>query len=133
LTGRSINLFRPPKGELTWAKIRTLWSLGQTIALWNVDPKDFAMPGLAAATAWEAGYQPRGGDVVLFHDTHPWAAGVLPQLAAKARRRGLEFTTLERWAVNGRSTKPVGESRDTTPALTANDAALEPLESAVTS
>lgn len=133
LTGRSINLFRPPKGELTWAKIRTLWSLGQTIALWNVDPKDFAMPGLAAATAWEATYPPRGGDVVLFHDTHPWATGVLPQLAAKARRRGLEFTTLERWTTAQRSTGQPVEPGRLAGTSSSEDEALEPLESAVTS
>lgn len=132
LTGRTTSLFRPPKGELTWAKIRTLWSLGQTIAMWNVDPKDFAMTELAAATAWEADYQPRGGDVVLFHDTHPWAAGVLPQLAAKARRHGLEFTTMDQLVAGARSTKPVIGARRTATTSSLADEVLEPLESAVT-
>lgn len=111
LTGHTVNLFRPPKGQLTWAKIGMLWNHQQTIALWNVDPKDFAMPDLAAATQWEARYSPRPGDIVLFHDNHPWSAGILPQLVAKARYSRLGFVTLDELVRGGNVVGSTGNDR----------------------
>jgi peptidoglycan-N-acetylglucosamine deacetylase len=97
LTGEAITLFRPPKGELTWEKIRTLWTLEQSIALWNIDPKDFAMKCPDDIAAWQAKYRPAPGDIVLFHDNHPWAMTVLPQLVGETRAAGLGLITLAPW------------------------------------
>ena len=97
LTGEAVTLFRPPKGELTWEKIRTLWTLEQTIALWNIDPKDFAFKGPGDIAAWEANYFPARGDIVLFHDNHPWATTILQQLVEKTRALGLGLITLAPW------------------------------------
>ena len=97
LTGIRVSLFGPPKGELTWAKIRALWQQQQTIALWNIDPKDFAIASAEEMQHWASRYAPRGGDIVLMHDNHPWAATAIPQLAKSAREAELSFTTLEAW------------------------------------
>jgi len=83
--GVDCRVTRPPHGKLTWAKMRGLWRLGHTIALWNVDSKDYRMTDASEIQQWCAGYQPRHGDVVLFHDNHPFAKLALAEFA----RRGV--------------------------------------------
>jgi len=92
--GFSPNLFRPPNGKLTPAKVWSLWRMGMTVALWNVDPRDYT-----CASAEELGsrlrpYQPRGGDILLFHDDRPYAFGALPEVIERARANGLTFATV---------------------------------------
>lgn len=94
LTGRDCRLTRPPKGSLTMGKALGLWRQQQTIALWNTDPKDFAMPDEAAMSHWLCGYQPQSGDIVLLHDNHARAAVAVEQLAANT---ALRFVTLSEW------------------------------------
>jgi peptidoglycan/xylan/chitin deacetylase (PgdA/CDA1 family) len=93
-------LFRPPHGKLTGAKLWRLWRAGQTVVLWNVDPKDYALHSVAQGLSWFQTRPLRGGDIVLFHDTHPFAAEILPELIRAARQRGLSFTTPRHW-LNG--------------------------------
>jgi peptidoglycan/xylan/chitin deacetylase (PgdA/CDA1 family) len=97
VAGASPSLFRPPHGKLTAGKLWRLWRGGQTVVLWNVDPKDFACPTAEELRAWFRLHPLRGGDVVLLHDTHPHAAEVLPELIAAARVCGLDFTTPRWW------------------------------------
>ena len=94
LTGRDCRLTRPPKGALTIGKALGLWRQQQTVALWNIDPKDFAMPEHAAMSQWLSGYRPQSGDIVLLHDNHPRAAVAVEQLVTN---RALRFVTLSDW------------------------------------
>lgn len=94
LTGRDCRLTRPPKGSLTIGKAFGLWRQEQTIALWNSDPKDFAMADEAAMSRWLSGYQPQSGDIVLLHDNHARAAIAVEQLATNT---ALRFVTLSEW------------------------------------
>jgi len=98
LLGEAPSLFRPPYGRLTAAKLWRLWRAGQTVVLWNVDPKDFARGSPGELLDWFRARPPEGGDVVLMHDNIPLAAAVLPELVAAVRDRGLDFTTVERWS-----------------------------------
>ena len=91
LTGRDCRLTRPPKGSLTIGKALGLWRQQQTIALWNIDPKDFAMADNSAMSQWVAGYPPQSGDIVLLHDNHSRAAVAVEHLAANT---SLRFVTL---------------------------------------
>lgn len=94
LTGQDCRLMRPPKGSLTIRKALGLWRQQQTIALWNVDPKDFAMTEHSAMRRWLRGYRPQSGDVVLLHDNHPHAAAAVEQLVETP---ALRFVTLSDW------------------------------------
>ncbi len=105
LTGGDVSLFRPPKGEFTLEKLRLLWRSRQTVALWNVDPKDFAMTAPEQADRWAAAYRPDAGDIVLMHDNHPWGGRMVPEIVSRARDGGLCFTTLREW------TTPIGAAR----------------------
>ncbi|HZO11769.1 MAG TPA: polysaccharide deacetylase family protein [Polyangiaceae bacterium] len=87
-------LFRPPHGKLTVAKLVRLWARGQSIVLWNVDPRDYLHPIVDFFSA-----QPlQSGDIVLLHDTHPHAAAAIPFLARQAHDHALALTTVSEWA-----------------------------------
>src|SRR5262249_22133542 len=90
-------LFRPPHGKLTAGKLLRLWRGGQTVVLWNVDPKDFACRTGEELRAWFGRRPLQGGVVVLLHDDRPHAATALPGLIEATRKRGLRFTTPLPW------------------------------------
>ncbi len=96
VTGHAPTLFRPPHGKLTTRKLLGLWREGQTIVLWNVDPKDFACRSDDELRATLRTGSLQGGDVVLLHDVKPTVA-VLPELIDAARRSGLTFSTPFLW------------------------------------
>lgn len=101
ITGVTTNLFRPPKGKLSLAKFRELWKLDQTIVLWNVDPRDYAVQPGEHLDRWVEGYQPTAGDIVLFHDIHPHCRRAIRLLADKGEfQRDWRFVTVETWLGN---------------------------------
>jgi peptidoglycan/xylan/chitin deacetylase (PgdA/CDA1 family) len=97
LVGSDVCLFRPPKGKLTVASLWRLWIGGQTVVLWNTDPKDYAMASADSLRAYFDNHPLCGGDIVLLHDTHARAAEILPELAAQTRARGLSFGRVPDW------------------------------------
>jgi peptidoglycan/xylan/chitin deacetylase (PgdA/CDA1 family) len=98
-------LCRPPHGKLTVAKLLSLWSNGQTVVLWNIDPADFACQTEEELRAWFRARPLQGGDVVLLHDNRPYAPGALSEVIQVARRDGLNFSTPQEWL--GRSAHAV--------------------------
>jgi peptidoglycan/xylan/chitin deacetylase (PgdA/CDA1 family) len=97
LAGENTRLFRPPFGKLTAWKLARLWGMGQTVVLWNRDPKDFACRSASVLSEWFGRHPLQAGDLVLFHDNYPHAVAVLPELIDDVRRRGLEFATVADW------------------------------------
>jgi peptidoglycan/xylan/chitin deacetylase (PgdA/CDA1 family) len=91
LTGIRSNLFRPPYGQLTLAKAGKLWADEQSIVLWNVDSRDYQMTDPAQLVQWAEMYQPKSGDIVLLHDSYPYATSSLASLARRVFERGLKF------------------------------------------
>lgn len=94
LTGHDCRLTRPPKGSLTIGKTLGLWRQQQTVALWNIDPKDFVMLDSAAMSRWLDEYRPQSGDIVLLHDNHSRAVVAVEHLA---QNRDLRFVRLSDW------------------------------------
>jgi peptidoglycan/xylan/chitin deacetylase (PgdA/CDA1 family) len=101
LTGRAPRLFRPPHGKITGSKCLRLWAAGQTVVLWNQDPKDFACDSADTLRAWFATQQLSAGDVILLHDVHPHAAAALEAIAARVRGAGLDFCRVSDWVGGG--------------------------------
>jgi len=97
LLGRRPRLFRPPHGKITAGKALGLWASGQTIVLWNQDPKDFSCGSAEALRAWFVGRPFAGGDVVLLHDVHPYAAQAMDAIAVAVRAAGLGFCPVSAW------------------------------------
>jgi len=97
LTGRPSRLHRPPYGKVTAGKLAGLWRSGRAVVLWNVDPKDYARASPEEIRAWFDSHPLRGGDIVLLHDTQPHSAAALAAVIDVTHRRGLVFTTVDRW------------------------------------
>jgi len=105
IVGVRTNLFRPPKGKLSVEKFRELWRLNQTVVLWSVDPRDYAVRPGETLDGWADRYQPTAGDILLFHDIHPHCRRAITRLAAKEEfQRDWRFTTIGEW-LPGKITK----------------------------
>jgi peptidoglycan/xylan/chitin deacetylase (PgdA/CDA1 family) len=94
IVGFAPRLFRPPRGQLSAAKLAGLLLAGQDIVLWNVDPRDFNCASADDLLAALRYHDLRGGDIVLLHDDHPRCAAMLPALARDAAARGLALRAL---------------------------------------
>lgn len=88
---------RPPKGEVTALKLCGLWAAGHSVALWNVDPRDYQMRSSDEAGRWSADYRPEAGDVVLLHDRLPWAAQIVDALGRAGVFSSLRSVPLDEW------------------------------------
>jgi peptidoglycan/xylan/chitin deacetylase (PgdA/CDA1 family) len=97
VTGKRSSVFRPPLGKLTGAKLWQLWRAGQSVVLWNVDPRDYACRDAQQCAEFFVEHPLTAGDLVLLHDVHPHAAHVLPDLIDSVRERGLQFVTVDHW------------------------------------
>lgn len=97
LAGRRPRLYRPPQGKLTPAKLIGLWALGQTVVLWNRDPRDFARSAADPIRRWFETEPLAGGDILLLHDVHPHIAPALDAVVERAAGLGLGFGTPGEW------------------------------------
>ncbi len=97
LVGHEVTLFRPPHGKLTVSKLCRLWRAGQTIVLWNADPKDYSRATALEVRDWFGKHPLQGGDLVLMHDNVGHAIDVVPGLSEAVRASGLSFATVSDW------------------------------------
>jgi peptidoglycan/xylan/chitin deacetylase (PgdA/CDA1 family) len=88
----NIMYFRPPYGQRTDSASLQLKSAQCKIMLWNIDSQDWnasltngriAGRTLALMALWRRG-------IILFHDIHPKAAAVLPEILKNARFAGCQ-------------------------------------------
>jgi peptidoglycan-N-acetylglucosamine deacetylase len=93
LCGHRVPLFRPPGGELSVPQLLSLWRLGLTVVLWNVDSRDLQRSREDLA-AWIDGDPFQGGDVVLFHDDVSETVALLPRVLERIRAAGLEAVAM---------------------------------------
>ena len=97
ISGERCCLVRPPKGKLTLRKAVAVWKQRQTIVLWNVDPRDYRMQSDDEMQAWCRDYHPCAGDIVLMHDTYPFAANILGTMAARWASSGVRTVHVSHW------------------------------------
>jgi hypothetical protein len=71
--------------------------MGQTVVLWNRDPRDFARGAVEPIRSWFQSEPLAGGDILLLHDVHPHVAPALEVLAERAARLRLQFATPVDW------------------------------------
>ena len=89
-------LVRPPSRSQAGVVRRAATGLGERVALWTVDPRDFATtdPGLIARRVLA---QARPGSIITLHDggSNRWATvQAIPQILAGLARRGYQVTTV---------------------------------------
>ena len=97
ITGTEIQLFRPPMGKIKARQLVSLWGMRQTVVLWNFDPQDYRCENSNELRRRLLSGKSRDGDLILMHDNHPFAADVLPALAAQVRADGMTFATVDEW------------------------------------
>lgn len=97
LTGAAPRFVRPPKGELSLAKTIGLLCENYTVALWNVDPRDYRLETVEAARSASAQTNWQHGDVVLLHDNRPGAAWLLNAWGEAGRWSECQTVPLTTW------------------------------------
>lgn len=96
LSGYTPCVFRPPYGDYDTEVIRTARSLGLATILWEVDPSDWALPGVGTIEQRVLGHV-MPGSIVLSHDGGGPRLQTLqayPHIIAALRARGYSFVTV---------------------------------------
>jgi peptidoglycan-N-acetylglucosamine deacetylase len=96
LTGYTPCVFRPPYGDYDRSVVDTARSLGLATILWNVDPFDWALPGVSAIEQRVLA-QVQPGSIILSHDGGGPRTETLtayPYIIRALRARGYRFETL---------------------------------------
>jgi peptidoglycan/xylan/chitin deacetylase (PgdA/CDA1 family) len=89
-------VFRPPYGAYDPAVVRTARSLGLATVLWNVDPRDWALPGVRAIEQ-QVLAQVRPGSIIISHDgggPRGETLAAYPSIIASLRARGYRILTI---------------------------------------
>jgi peptidoglycan-N-acetylglucosamine deacetylase len=96
LSGYTPCVFRPPYGDYDTSVINTARALGLATILWNVDPSDWALPGVSAIVQRVLA-QVRPGSIILSHDgggPREQTLRAYPQIISTLRARGYRFLTV---------------------------------------
>jgi peptidoglycan/xylan/chitin deacetylase (PgdA/CDA1 family) len=96
VSGYAPCVFRPPYGAFDRAVLDTARSLGLATIAWNVDPRDWALPGVGSIEATVLA-QVKLGSIVLSHDgggPRGQTLAAYPRIIAALRRRGYRFVTV---------------------------------------
>jgi peptidoglycan/xylan/chitin deacetylase (PgdA/CDA1 family) len=96
LTGYTSCVFRPPYGDYNRSVIDIARSLGLATILWNVDPSDWALPGVSAIERRVLA-QVRPGSIVISHDgggPRGQTLAAYPYIISALRKRGYSFATV---------------------------------------
>jgi peptidoglycan/xylan/chitin deacetylase (PgdA/CDA1 family) len=89
-------LFRPPGGAVDAGVIATAGGLGMLTVNWDVDPRDWSLPGTGAIYSAIVSHV-RPGSIVLMHDgggPRSETLAALPQIIDTLRGRGYGFVTV---------------------------------------
>lgn len=95
-TGYTPCVFRPPYGAYDSAIVRTAASLGLATVIWNVDPTDYARPGVGAIESRILA-QVQPGSIVISHDgggPRDQTLAAYPHVIHVLRERGYRFETV---------------------------------------
>jgi peptidoglycan/xylan/chitin deacetylase (PgdA/CDA1 family) len=94
-TGYTPRCLRPPYGAVNSTVYSRAASLGKTIVLWSVDPRDWTRPGSATITRRVLN-SVRPGSVILLHDgggNRSQTVAALPAILKTLKARGYAFRT----------------------------------------
>jgi len=89
-------LFRPPGGAVDSGVIATAGSLGMRTIDWDVDPRDWSLPGTGAIYSDIVSHA-RDGSIILMHDgggPRGETLAALPRVIDTLRARGFGFATV---------------------------------------
>jgi peptidoglycan/xylan/chitin deacetylase (PgdA/CDA1 family) len=96
LSGYTPCVFRPPYGAYDSSIVRIARSLGLATVLWNVDPSDYALPGVGAIEQRVLA-QVQPGSIIISHDgggPRGETLAAYPSIIAGLRGRGYRIVTI---------------------------------------
>lgn len=96
VTGYTPCVFRAPYGAYDNAVVQSARSLGMATVLWNVDPRDWALPG-SGAIKQRVLAQVRPGSIIISHDgggPRGQTLAAYPGIIAGLRTRGYRIVTI---------------------------------------
>jgi peptidoglycan/xylan/chitin deacetylase (PgdA/CDA1 family) len=95
-TGFTPCLWRPPYGDTSPALESLARSLGMLTVMWNIDPRDWALPGTGSIVATVLKEAQNGGITEMHFGGGPReeTLDALPQMVADLRARGYHFVNL---------------------------------------
>jgi peptidoglycan/xylan/chitin deacetylase (PgdA/CDA1 family) len=89
-------VFRPPYGDVNASVVRTAGALGLATVGWNVDPSDYARPGIATIKR-RVLEQVQPGSIIISHDgggPRGQTLAAYPKIIAALHRRGYRVVTI---------------------------------------
>lgn len=92
LTGKKVELFRPPFGDYNNTVIDTASQLGLYTIQWSVDSLDWK--GLSGKQIAERMANLKSGDIILCHNNSDHILEALPLIFATAQLKGLSFVPI---------------------------------------
>jgi peptidoglycan/xylan/chitin deacetylase (PgdA/CDA1 family) len=96
LTGYTPCVFRPPYGAYDSSVLSVARSLSLATITWNVDPRDWALPG-SGAIERQVLAQVQPGSIIVSHDgggPRGETLAAYPSIIARLRARGYRFVTI---------------------------------------
>ena len=90
-------LFRPPYGAYNSTLLNIATSLNLTTVTWNVDPRDWALPGTDAIISRVLS-QTQNGSIILMHDgggNRSQTVAALPTIIEQLQQRGFCLVTVQ--------------------------------------
>jgi peptidoglycan/xylan/chitin deacetylase (PgdA/CDA1 family) len=109
-TGFKPCLFRPPGGAVNSSVIATAGSLGLKTITWDVDPRDWSLPGTSEIYSNIVG-NAKPGAIILMHDgggPRDETLAALPEIIDTLRARGYDFETVSALLGNKILYRPYG-------------------------
>ena len=101
-TGVLPTIFRPPGGNFNSTVQSIAASLGLSTILWNVDPKDWSLPGTSAIIQ-NVLKSTHNGSIILMHDgggNRSETVAALPTIITTLEQRGFQFVTIPQMIEN---------------------------------
>jgi peptidoglycan/xylan/chitin deacetylase (PgdA/CDA1 family) len=96
VSGYTPCVFRPPYGAYDTSVVEVARSLGLATVMWNVDPRDWTLPGAGAITR-QVLAQVRPGSIIISHDgggPRGQTLAAYPSIITALRARGYRIVTI---------------------------------------
>jgi len=93
-TGVDTRLFRPPRGQVSFASVRLVAQLGYKLVHWSKTYSDYRCDGTSGLLHRMNEDPAMNRDILLFHDTNPYTVEALSSIIPAWQSRGLCFHLL---------------------------------------
>ncbi len=101
ISGKKVELFRPPYGDYNNTVIETCNELGCYPIQWNVDSLDWKKEMSKQAILDRIIKKTKSGAIILFHNDTQYTVELLPQIISELKAKGLNFVPVSELIMRG--------------------------------